>query len=75
MFQNSAKKRWTTKFMKHSLRGNIKIRPFGRENADFYQIWAQLSPAAWNCTLSPAVAQLISLSNWSANRAMTPNIR
>ena len=41
----------------------------------FSEFWTWLSPSPWHHILSPCVAQLISLSNWSANRAMTPNMR
>ena len=41
----------------------------------FSEFWTWLSPSTWNHILSPSAAQLISLSSWSANRAMTPNMR
>ena len=75
MVPNFQKERRTAKFMRIPEGSSMKIPPSGSKTTDFCQVGARLWPATWHSTLSPPIAQLISLSNWSANRAMIPNIR
>lgn len=75
MARNFQKERLTAKFMRMPVGSSMKIPPSWSKTTDFCQVGTHLSPATWHNTLSPSVAQLISFSNWLANRAMTPNMR
>ena len=53
----------------------VNFWQFGCKINVFHELWPWLSPATWHRTLSHSIAQFINLSSWSANRAMTPNMR
>jgi len=53
----------------------VKFWQFSCKINVFHELWTWLSLSTWNNNLSPLAAQLINLSSWSANRAMTPNMR
>jgi hypothetical protein len=53
----------------------VNLWKIGCKISVFPEFWAWLFPATWNNILSPSAARHISLSNWSANSAMTPNMR